>query len=93
MIHFVLYFRNLDYLNYIPVGKCCELEKLVQQKELNGKKNHIVSLDQPRRSFNYNTDTILHVSSPNVEGDLRPRPASQSPSQVLPYVQSATLVR
>lgn len=90
-------YRVFDHLNYIRDKKSpSEQKALSRARELKAISDHhtknFVSLDNPRRSFNYDTNEIIHVSSPNIAGDLRPKPASQSPSQVLPYIQSEELV-
>lgn len=97
---FVSYFypiRIPDYPNYIRARKTPSEQKALtrERKQAAINKQHkkqLISLDHPRRSFTYETDEMLHVSSPIIEGDIAPKPASQRPSQILPYVQSETLV-
>lgn len=50
----------------------------------------VISLDPPRLSIDH--PLAVQVPSPIMRGDLLPKPASKSPSQVLPYVQSKTFV-
>lgn len=51
-----------------------------------------ISLEEAKRSIEHYGD-LIKVDSPHAHGDSIPRPPSRSPSEVLPYVMSKTLVR
>lgn len=97
MLYTIINNRLPDYLNYIRAQKRpSELKALAKERDLKllerKSSKHFISLDYPRRSVFYNKTDMIQVPSPIMDTDIKPIPASQTPSQVLPYVQSKLLV-
>lgn len=67
-----------------------QIRQEIQNRKHQPTKKYL-SLDEPRTTIEHSHD-LVQVKSPIIESELLPKPASRSPSQILPYVQSKCLV-